>query len=272
MLVIYIAALLGILRFRTMSYWKWVGILFGWMFGAQFLFAGGGTLDDPSGDGLIAHQIRIATNDGPGMGLFALLFIITYWGGAIWIMRKAYVVGRQFEEEREAEEAEEINAGRKALEAIGLTIIAGIYIYVSFVLPRRVAQDSPPTITVDSPAQSEASDPIARELAATAEQMTREGPKKLDLITTLASVSAEGRILTYHYELSRRDGSDEGLRAFARKNAVTSACKNADMLSGMKDYGVTYRYSYMFPNAAAPVIVDATYSECTSLKSGRQAR
>jgi hypothetical protein len=135
MLIVYVAAMLGIIRFRSASYWKWVGILFAWMFGAQFLFAGGGTLENPSGDGLIAHQIRIASNDGPGMGLFALVFIIAYWGGAIWMMRKSYVAGKRFEE-KSSEEHGSVGAGRKVIEALALTVVGGIYIYVAFVLPQ----------------------------------------------------------------------------------------------------------------------------------------
>lgn len=77
MLIIYIAALLGIFRFRSLSYWKWIGFIFVWMFGTQLLFAGGGTLEDPSGDGFITRQVRIA-NNGPLMALFVVVVMIAY--------------------------------------------------------------------------------------------------------------------------------------------------------------------------------------------------
>ena len=271
MLIIYVAALLGIFRFRSRSYWKWIGFLLVWMFGASLLFAGGGTLDDPSGDGFIAHQVRIATNDGLGMGLFSLAFIIAYWGGAIWMLRKAYLAGRQFEEEqgdRTDEEIELVGLGRKALEAVVVTLIGGLYVYGAYLLPFQTTDNALSSATIASPAEpaeSPAPDPVASALAATAEQLMGDVPKKLDPITTLVSISAEGRVLTYHNKLSRRDASDDALRSFIRKNGVTKACKNADMMLMMKDYGVTFRYSYAIPNATTPLTVDATFAECQTL-------
>src|SRR5262249_25798424 len=108
-------------------------------------------------------------------------------------------------------------------------------------------------------------DPVARELSRVANEMKRKGPQKLDPVTTLIGASAEGRVLTYQYEISRREGTDEQLRAFFRKHMMPAACQNPDMSQNMKDYGITYRYSYKMPDADAPVIIDATYAECQSL-------
>jgi hypothetical protein len=275
MLLVYVAVLFGIFRFRSAEYWKRLGILFLWMLGAWFLFAGGGTLQNPSGDGLIAHQIRIATNDGPGMGIFAIVFIIVYWGGAIWMLRKMYQAGKEGEEERldrEAETGEEVPPGRKLAEAVGATATIAVYIYFMFILP-RTTEAAPPVattepLTAQSTTQDAGADPIATELAQAAADATREAPKRIDPITTLESVTASGRELTYHYRISRRDASDEALRKFVRKHGVTRACKNAGMLQAMKDYQVTYHYSYMMPNASRPVVVDATYADCQALGSG----
>jgi hypothetical protein len=143
-------------------------------------------------------------------------------------------------------------------------LIAAAYVYVAFVAPRMVSQEPVSTIA-KRPAETEAPDPIARELSQAANEMQGKGPQKLDPITSLIGVSAEGRVLTYHYEISRRDGTDEQLRAFVRKHTVPAVCQNPDMSHNMKDYGVTYRYSYMMPNADAPVVVDATFAECQSL-------
>ena len=266
MLIIYVAALLGIFRFRGREYWKWFGILFVWMLAAQLLFAGGGTLENPSGDGLIAHQIRVATNDGPGMGIFAIVFIMLYWGGAIWLLRKMWLVGKKLEEEqldREAETGEEVGFERKVGETVLATVLAAIYIYVAFILPRTAAETAP--VPVDSSQAETDVDPIAAELSEAASEASREAPKKIDQITTLERVTAEGRQLTYHYRLSRRDATDEQLRKFVREHGVVSACKNPDMFRAMKDYQVTYRYSYTLPNAAEPVFVDATFSDCQIL-------
>ena len=270
MLIIYVAALFGIFRFRGREYWKWLAILFAWMLSAQLLFAGGGTLEDPSGDGLIARQFRLATNDGPGMGIFAIAFIIVYWGGAIWLLRRMYLAGKQAEEERlgrEGDTGEEVSIGRKVTEAAAATLIAAVYIDFAFVLPPSTAQSTLPAMTT-VPSQPESGDPIAAELAQAADELNREGRMQIDPITTLERVTAEGRVFTYHYQISRREGTDEQLRDFVRQNAVSSACRDPDMMQAMKDYGVTYRYSYMMPNATDPLVVEATYSDCSSLGIG----
>lgn len=269
MLIIYVAALFGIFRFRGREFWKRFAILFVWMLAAQLLFAGGGTLENPSGDGLIAHQIRVATNDGAGMAIFAIIFIIVYWGGAIWILRKMWSVGKQLEEERldrEAETGEEVSLERKIGETVLATVIAAAYIYVAFILPRTDTEAAPAPI-VTAPNENNV-DPIAADLAQAASEASQGAPKRIDQITTLESVTAKGRQLTYNYRLSRRDATDEELRKFVRERGVVSACKNPDMLLAMEDYQVTYRYSYMMPNATNPVFVDATYSECQALGLG----
>jgi hypothetical protein len=273
MLVVYIAVLFGIFRFRRVEYWKWVGILFVWMLGAGLLFSGGGTLQDPSGDGIIAHQIRVATNDGPGMAIFAIMFLIVYWGGAIWMLRKMYVAGKEVEQERldrEAETGEKVTGGRKLAEALAATVIIAIYIYFMFILPRTTEAPPPvvttvPTTTAQTANRDADSDPIADELAQAAIEADKETPKRIDPITTLVSVTAADRELTYHYRISRRDASDDQLRRFVREHGVSQACKNPGMFQAMKDYQVAYHYSYMMPNATKPVVVDATYAECKSL-------
>jgi hypothetical protein len=267
MLLIYIAALAGILRFRSREYWKWLSILLAWMLGTQFLFAGGGTLEDPTGDGLITHQIRIATNDGGGMGIFAIVFILAYWGGVIWIVGKLFVTAKRVRRanlQREWDSSEQVSTGRKLAETVALTLIAAAYVYVALVAPRMVSQEPVSTIAT-RPVETETTDPVALALSQAANELKRKGPQKLDSTTTLVEVSAQGRVLTYHYEMSRRDGTDEQLRAFVRKHTVSAACQNSDMHRDMKDHGITFRYSYMMPNADAPVVVDATYAECQSL-------
>ena len=35
------------------------------------------------------------TNDGGGMGIFAIAFLIAYWGGVVWIGGKLLVTGKR---------------------------------------------------------------------------------------------------------------------------------------------------------------------------------
>ena len=43
------------------------------------LLSGGGTLENPSGDGLITAVVRRASGDGIFMGFWALIVIVTVW-------------------------------------------------------------------------------------------------------------------------------------------------------------------------------------------------
>jgi hypothetical protein len=267
MLILYFIALAGIVRYRAPGYWKWVSILLVWMIGAELLFAAGGTLQDPTGDGLITRQIRIATNDGPGMGTFAIAFLVVFWGAVIWMLRKLYVTGRQAEQERELRKrdtAREASWGRKLIEAGALTLAMAAYMYFGTVAPLMETQ-TPTSARAD---QAEGSDPVARDLAQLADELTNRAPEKLDSVTTLVGVSAEGRTLTYHFEISQRDGTDDQVRSFARENAVAQACDNPDLYEGMKEHGLVYRYSYKMPDTDLPVVVAATYDECRSLGVG----
>ena len=77
-------------RFNTVEAWRngffglaWLSIGYSVV---NFLFAGGGTLRNPIGDGIITAYIRQATNDGPMValiGIFAMaiayLPVIYFW-------------------------------------------------------------------------------------------------------------------------------------------------------------------------------------------------
>lgn len=270
MLIIYIFALIGIFRCRERIYWSWLGILTAWMLVTSFLFSAGGTLENPTGDGLITHQIRLATNDGPAMGAFAILLVIVFWGVTLWIVAKLYSRSKKIVLERSQHEEgsdDPVFTGRKFAEAASLTIVAAAYIYILFIgsLPSLEAE---PKENLSRGSSEDTLDDIARLVSMTADELNRSTPKRLDSITTLASVTAEGRVLIYHYEVSRMEGTEEELRTFVRENAVTAACKNDDMRKFMKEYGMTYRYSYLFPNPALPIFIDATYKECLSLGLG----
>lgn len=107
-------------------------------------------------------------------------------------------------------------------------------------------------------------DPIAEQLKTLAAEISAKGPQKLDALTTLSRATAEGRTLIYHHAVSRRDGSDEALREFFRRNNLPKLCGDPVMRSAMNDYEVVYRYSYTFPNSQAPVTIDVTPQACRS--------
>lgn len=182
MAIVIVAALLGIWRFRSPEYFKWLAILFVWMLAGTLLFSGGGTLQDPTGDGLITRQIRVATNDGAGMGIFAIVFIIVYWGGAIFFITRMVKAARRYKADEEAEldhpdyREEPDNGGRKTIETLGLLLASAVWIYFAFLMPREAAN----TASADA------------EGAATVEAASNMPPQiERDLVGAAAQVNAE---------------------------------------------------------------------------------
>jgi hypothetical protein len=271
-IITFLTFLLGIIRYRYWAYWKWALILLAWQFIGSIFFAGGGTLENPAGDGIIAHQIRLATNDGPGMAVFGVLFLIVFYGGVIWLIRRMYLAVK--EHGKPASGTPTVAVSRKVVEVFGLLLVMGAFVYWQYA--DRLGPHSKFTISQDvtgaRSADQEASDPISRQLGEVAAEITAKGPQKLDPITTLESASAEGRTLTYHNRLSRRDDSDQELVAFVRKTVLPKVCGNSDLRDGIDNYGITYRYSYSFPNGNAPVAVSICSSMCGTMNLRRWER
>jgi len=265
LIITIIAFIAGIIRYRYWAYWKWALALVPWQVAASILFAGGGTLENPAGDGIITHQIRIATHDGIGMAVFGLTFLVVFWGGVIWFTRRMFLAVKQ----REGP-FPNVPVFRKATEVAVLVIATGAIAYWQYadILARNRSTIGTETEAQEitargvSPANENAPDPIARQLQELAAEITAKGPQKLDPITTLESVSAQGRTLTYHNRLSRRDASDDALVAFVLKTTLPKVCSNADMRDGIDNYAITYRYSYLFPNSGTPVDVDIDARAC----------
>jgi hypothetical protein len=269
MAIVIVAGLLGIWRFRSPEYFKWLAILFVWMLAGTLLFSGGGTLQDPTGDGLITRQIRIATNDGPGMGIFAIIFIIVYWGGAIFFVSRMVKAARRYKADQEAAldhpdyREEPDNGGRKTAETVALLFASAAWIYYAFILPRQAAI-APSPVAQDSTASGSANDlppQIERDLVGAAAQVNAETPKQVDATTTLERASASGKTFTYYYSITER-GTAKQLRSFVLKNVVPKVC-GGPLRAAMKSDGVSYVYSYKLPNLTEPVAVEVTEEMCS---------
>ncbi len=90
MIFIAIVIILGLATRQPRRYWAYAAAAVAVQLLTGFLFAGGGTLEDPTGDGLITAWIRRATNDGPQMGLVGLGVIALAWGVPIWLVARGY--------------------------------------------------------------------------------------------------------------------------------------------------------------------------------------
>jgi hypothetical protein len=265
MLIVYALALLGIFRFRSRSYWQWLSILFAWMLSASLLFNAGGTLEDPSGDGLITRQIRIAANDGPELAVFGIAFLVIYWGSVIWIIRKMYLTEKtaQAEFQQQSQEADStVGIERKIAETFLTTTAAAVYIYVAFIMPIHNGRHSEDSASLPGPASS---DRISSQLTQEANELNKSLPKKVDDVTTLVSASVSGRTFIYNYDVSAKDITPLQLKKFVAENVVKSACDDKSMNRAMKDFDVTYRYSYTLPGISNVTEVDVNFAGCSSV-------
>ncbi len=267
MLFVYLAAILGIYRFRFREYWKWFGFLFAWMLTAGWLFNASGTLEDSTGDGFITRQIRIMTNDGPSIALYAVFIIALTYGVMIWMLRTMYVVGKQAETEQRLQDQEavkSVSSYRKLGEAALATIVGAGYIALIIMQSQQSAHADPGSVASAQGTDSTA-DTVSDALSQTAAELNRSTPKSIDEITTLSRVSVDGRTLTYHYNISRRDTTEQQLRSFVSQKVVRDACKNSLMRKDIDELDVTYRYSYTLLNIELPVVVEVNSEICAAL-------
>ncbi len=271
MLIVIVAALLGIWRYRSNEYFKWVGITAIWMLAAGFLFYAGGTLEDPSGDGLITHQIRIATQDGPGMALFAIVFLVIYWGGAIFFISRMVKAARAVREanERAVDDDDYMstdNTGRKALETVALLVVSALWIWFAFVRPATDRNEALTSVQRDDPQQAPSELTIEQEVMGAAAEINASAPQQIDDVTTLERATASGRNLTYHYKVETASSDRKRLESFLRTNVVPKAC-TGPLRPSIRDHGVSYTYSYVGDNLADPVQMTVNETLCADLES-----
>lgn len=272
MLIVVVAALFGVWRCRSSEYFKWVAILFVWMLTASLLFYADGTLEDPTGDGLITREIRRATDDGPGMGIFAIAFLIVYWGGAIFFITRMVRAARAFKASQEAMyddpdfvDREGDNTTRRVFETLALLAAAALWIWFWFLRPPQLEVSQAPAAATEQSPQTPQKLTIEQEVLGVAADINANVPQRIDEQTVLERATASGRTLTYHYRIDPKGGSPEELRTFIRKNVVPKVCTGS-LRQSMKDPGVAYVYSYAAPSFREPVSVSVDEKMCASLE------
>jgi hypothetical protein len=142
LMILFIAFLAGIIRCRYWTSWKWALIMLAWAIVAPVLFAVGGTLENPAGDGIISHQFRTATNDGPGMEFFGLAYLLVFFGGFAYFTSRAILAVKRHQASHlqpqlncpsgNAAEPEglRVSSWRKSLEVAALCLATVAVIYV----------------------------------------------------------------------------------------------------------------------------------------------
>ena len=86
MVFLAVVVVIGLLWRRTKWFWQHAAAAVAVQFLAGFLFYAGGTLEDPTGDGLITGAVRQAMGDGPMVALLAIPALLFGWGVPIWLV------------------------------------------------------------------------------------------------------------------------------------------------------------------------------------------
>jgi hypothetical protein len=208
------------------------------------LFYGDGTLEDPTGDGIVTYLMRQATNDG---GLVSLLFfvIIVEWAVFLFLIKRAFQVGKKV---KAGEIQSEIAS---PLRKIAEFLVIGMFLLYSQVTGIKYPMNPEAVLTslgieVRSSKSKKVitTSSIEAELQAAVDEINKGLPQKMDKITSLNSVSANERTLTYHYIVDVKATEQEALRNFVLPNITKGQCTNPEVRSLIQTNGVAYAYEY----------------------------
>jgi hypothetical protein len=243
-LLLIIAVFYGVFLYRTGAFWKW--IVWAYLFGVigSILFYGDGTLEDPTGDGIVTYLIRQATNDG---GLVSLLFfvIIIEWAVFLLLIKRAFQVGKKVK-------AGEIQSQiASPLRKVTEFLVIGIFLLYSQIIGIKYPMNPEAVLTsfgieVRPPQSKELPNipSIETELQAAIDEMNKGLPQKIDEITYLNSVSANKRTMTYHYIVDAKATEHAALRNFVLPNITKGQCTNPEVRNLIQANGVAYAYKY----------------------------
>ena len=247
-LLVYIPAVMGILRYRRLSYWRWVGAIFLWQSAATFLFAAFGSLEEPERDGLIIRAIRQATDDGPMVALVGVTFLIVFWGGIIYFVRRLYVDAKSPASGPAA--VAPASKLRKGAELVALTAVMGWLLYSSIdAMNAPSPREDASALTVEAA--------IDREVAA----VKAAAPMKIDEVTTMTDARREGRTLILEYRVSPTDAvSREQFEDAVRASLLAKACAD-ELLQELLRAGGSARYRYSLRDGE-PVILELSAEVC----------
>ena len=240
-IIILCAVFVGIFFNRVGSYWKWIAYAYAISILVTFLFAGGGTIENPVGDGLITHLVRKATNDGYQMALFGILVIIVGYGGLIFCLRNAVRVAR------------DVKAKKISVEKVGkIRGVIEFAVLATFLIMNQIIAIKDPinpenffhSVDNNKERATGSSNPSIEEQVRLAGIETNKNlPQKLDDVTTLEKVTTDGRNTTYHYVISA-NLDKEKIKKFVLPNIVKGQCGNVDTRKLISENNLSYTYLY----------------------------
>ncbi len=250
-LLVYIPAVLGILRYRHWLYWRWVLAILVWQNLADFLFAAHGSLKAPEGDGLIMRAMRQATNDGPELAIFAIVFLPIFWGGMIYFIRQLYVAAKAPNLGLSA--VRPVPSIRKLLELLGLTAAAAVLVYNSLTALTHARAPK-----ASAPIEESIEIMIAREVASA----NTKAPTKLDEVTTFLRASQSGRMIVFDFEVESGGVPVSQIQAELQARNIDEMCAAPDMRAWVRA-GAIVRYRYTLRPGGQVWFVDVDDAACT---------
>ncbi|WP_312160501.1 hypothetical protein [Phenylobacterium sp.] len=252
-LLVFVPALLGILRYRYAAYWRWVVAMWLWQAAAAYLFASYGSLAQPERDGLISRAIRQATDDGPLFALYGIVFLVAFYGGVAYFIRRLYVEAKSFNHEGIAHASRR----RKATELTALTLVTGALLYSNFASLRAANVDAPSDASVEAR--------IDDEIAMVASMV----PARLDDITILTGARREQKTLVLDYEVTTPALTRDTTTAYLINEKPAEACANTNIRNIVQNGGVI-RYRYKLAAGGDPAAFELTAAHCAALDAAPQ--
>lgn len=257
-LLVYIPAVLGILRYRFWAYWRWVVALFIWLTAIPFLFDGHGSLERPEGDGVVTQMLRRITNDGPLMALEGFLVMVVFWGVAIYLVRKLYAEVAA----ASPSAIRPVTNLRKGMELLPVTVAFGLSIYSTMLALDGLGGGRP---ALASGADMDVEAAIDQEVALT----NASAPLKLDDITTLTRAMRDGRTMIVDHKISSPTVPRAALESYLQESKLAEVCAMEDarrLLLG----GGSIRYRYVLPTGGAPVEFGVKPGDCAQSEAAAQ--
>lgn len=252
-LLVYVPAIFGVLGYRRWSYWRWVVAILLWQVAAQFLFASYGTLDNPTGDGLISRAVRQATDNGPAFGAYGVAFLILFYGGIVYFVRQLYRDARSGRQDA-------ASRPRKTLEIAALTTVISALLYTS--LPFLRGDDA--IKGADGPQTVEAA------LDAAIAEAKPGLPLRLDDVTTWTDVSRERRTMVFDYAITAPDVSRDAAAKYIGSDVADAACAHPANQAILRT-GATIQLRYRLASGGEPLTHDLTTDLCDDVVARNSA-
>jgi len=236
MIFFAIAGVAGVVWYRYWAFWRPVVVALLIAQIGTLLFWASGTRDNPGGDGLVTAYLRNLSNDGPEV----LWGALGAWGAivaSLVLLWRAQLATRPPHPGKAAGAG--IGVGRKVFESMGVVIGLGVLTLINGAALEGIGWSV-------HAAMLDPEEELAQSVAAERQSL----PRRLDQVTILTDIRADGMTVTYEHTLSV-ETDQPSLEAFF-PNIRQRVCSDPEMVELIRQ-GVSYRYAYTTPSGVRAV-------------------